>query len=57
LDGLSRQRSGRWGTEIPPVSFSLLLIVIPLVTALGFVFGFVGAGLCKIFKQARSVDA
>jgi hypothetical protein len=46
-----------WGTELPSVSVSLGLIVVPVVTALGFVFGFVGAGLCRIFRQARSVDA
>lgn len=44
-------------TEIPPVGFSLWLIVLPVVTALGFVFGLVGAGLCKIFGQARPVDS
>lgn len=44
-------------SEIPPVSYSVGRIVIPTVTLLGFVFGLVGAGLCKIFRQARSVDA
>lgn len=44
-------------TGIPPITPSLILIVLISVTAIGIVFGLVGAGLCTIFGQAKPVDA
>jgi hypothetical protein len=40
-------------TEIPPLSLFLQLIVLISVTALGFVFSLIGAGLCKLLRQTR----
>lgn len=63
LAGLADSTIGWWvstsirpfsRTEIPPLDLSLQLIVLITVSALGFVFGLAGAGLCKIFGQAKS---
>jgi hypothetical protein len=63
LAGLADSTIGWWlstwirpfsRTGIPPLGLSLQLIVLITVTALGFVFGLVGAGLCKIFGQSKS---
>jgi len=64
LAGLADSTIGWWvstsirpfsSTEIPPLDSSLQLIVLITVTILGFGFGFVGAGLCKVFGQAKRV--
>lgn len=63
LAGLADSTIGWWvstwirpfsRTGIPPLGLSLQLIVLITVTALGFVFGLVGAGFCKIFVQSKS---
>jgi hypothetical protein len=62
LAGLADSTIGWWlstwirpfsRTGIPPLGLSLQLIVVITVTALGFVFGLAGAGVCKILGQAK----
>jgi hypothetical protein len=62
LAGLADSTIGWWistwirpfsRTGIPPLGLSLQLIVLTSVTALGFVFGLIGAGLCKVLRQSK----
>src|SRR5712691_6326933 len=44
-------------TPVPSLGPVLVAIVIIIVTASAFVFGSVGAGLCKLVGQTRAADA
>jgi hypothetical protein len=44
-------------TRIPSLSPVVVVLVIVTVTVSAFVFGLIGAGLCKIFGQTRSTVA
>jgi len=44
-------------TPIPSLRPSAVAIVVVIVTATAFLFGSVGAAICKLFGQTRSADA